>query len=91
MTIFYDADDVLYSVVEYLASSKHIYNPVKHLPRQDGQYRVVCFATRSEDAWKVAHLLCSVSNGSQTCNVCLADEVGARRDGAGTLPEEPSK
>jgi hypothetical protein len=45
-----DRDELEVAVVEHLASSRHIDEPVDHLPRPERQYRIVCLAARAEDA-----------------------------------------
>lgn len=75
MNIICNCDSFLYAVIEYLASSKHIHEPVDHPPQQDSQYRVVCLATASSDAWQIAHLLNAVHNGQYTYTVCPTEVV----------------
>lgn len=73
MSVNFNPDEMMYAVVEYLKSSDHIYDPVDGKPERDGQYRLVCLAVCSEDAWKMAHLLRALSNGPYWYSVCVAE------------------
>lgn len=75
MNTVYSPDSLRYAVIEHLASSKHVCDPVDHPPQLQSQYRTVCLAARSEDAWKIAHLLCAVQSGPRTYTVCPAEAV----------------
>lgn len=68
-------DSLRYAVIEHLPSAKHVYDPVDHPPKQESQYGTVCIAARSEDAWKIAHLLCALQSGPHTYTVCPAEAV----------------
>lgn len=57
MSVTFDPTTLLYAVVEYLKSTKHIYDPVDHKPEHDGQFRLVCLAPNADDAARLAHLL----------------------------------
>lgn len=76
MSTVYDPQELVYAVVEHLASSRHIYDPVDHVPETDSQYRIVCLAPRAEDAWKIAHLLGATSRGPHTYTVAPAAALG---------------
>ncbi|MBE2223946.1 MAG: hypothetical protein IAF02_20565 [Anaerolineae bacterium] len=73
MSISFDPTTLLYAVVEYLKSSEHIYDPVDAKPEQDGQYRLVCLAVNSDEAWRVARILRALSDGRYWYNVCVAE------------------
>lgn len=73
MSITFDPTTLLYAVVEYLKSSEHIYDPVDTKPEQDGQYRLVCLAVNSDDAWRMAHILRALSDGRYWYSVCVAE------------------
>ena len=73
MSITFDPTTLLYAVVEYLKSSDHIYDPVDTKPERDGQYRLVCLAAHSDEAWRVAHLLRVLSDGRYWYSVCVAE------------------
>lgn len=73
MSITFDPTALPYAVVEYLKSSEHIYDPVDTNPEQDGQYRLVCLAINSDEAWRVAHLLRALSDGRYWHSVCVAE------------------
>jgi len=73
MSITYAAPALMYAVVEYHTSAKHIYDPVTTPPEQEGQYRLVCLAPDSADAWRIAHLLCALSDGRYRYTVCPAE------------------
>ena len=73
MSVTFNPDEMMYAVVEYLKSSDHIYDPVDGQPERDGQYRLVCLAVRSDDAWKMAHLLRALNNGTYWYSVCVAE------------------
>lgn len=73
MSITFDPTTLLYAVVEYLKSSEHIYDPVDTRPEQDGQYRLVCLAVNSDEAWRVAHVLRALSDGLYWYSVCVAE------------------
>lgn len=60
----HDPTTLLYAVVEYLKSTKHLYDPVDHKPEQDGQYRLVCLAPSADDAARLAHLLRAMDDGT---------------------------
>jgi hypothetical protein len=86
MSITFDPATLLYVVVEYLKLSKHIYNPVDTELKQDGQYRLVCLAINSDEAWRVAHLLRALRDGRYWYNVCVAKpESFPSDDGQGIL------
>jgi len=63
MSITFDPTTRFYAVVEYLKSTKHIYDPVNHKPEQDSQYRLVCLAVNSDEAWRVDYILRALSDG----------------------------
>lgn len=73
MSIAFDPATLLYAVVEYLNSSEHIYDPVDTKPEQEGQYRLICLAVNTDDAWRVAHILRALSDGRYWYNVCVAE------------------
>lgn len=77
MSISFDPTTLLYAVVEYLKSSDHIYDPVDAKPEQDGQYRLICLAVNSDEAWRVAHILRALSDGRYWYSVCVAEPEGA--------------
>jgi hypothetical protein len=86
MSITFDPATLLYAAIEYLKSSKHIYNPVDTEPKQDGQYRLVCLAINSDEAWRVVHLLRALSDGRYWYSVCVAEpESFPSDDGQGML------
>ncbi len=64
MSITFDPGALLYAVVEYLKSTKHICEPVTHKPEHDGQYRLVCQAPNADDAARLAHLLRAMDDGT---------------------------
>lgn len=76
MSISFDPTTLLYAVVEYLKSSEHIYDPVDTKPEQDGQYRLVCLAVNSDEAWRVVHVLRAMSDGRYWYSVCVAEPEG---------------
>jgi len=69
--------DPIYAIVEYLKSSDHIYDPVNTRPEQDGQYRLVCLAVNSDEAWRVANLLRVLSDGIYWYSVCVSEPENA--------------
>lgn len=69
-------DELQGAVVEHPASSRHIDEPVDHLPRPECQWRIVCLAARGEDVWKIAHLSGAASSGPYTYTLCPADAAG---------------
>lgn len=73
MSINFDSLALLYAVVEYLTSTKHIYDPVNHKPEHDGQYRLVCLAPNADDAARLAHLLRAMDDGTYWYSVCVAE------------------
>ncbi len=73
MSVTFNPDEMMYGVVEYVKSSDHIYDPVDGKPERDGQYRLVCLAVRSDDAWKMAHLLRALNNSTYWYSVCVAE------------------
>jgi len=73
MSVTFNPDDMTNAVVEYLKSSVHLYDPVAGRPEKDGQYRLVCLAVKSEDAWRVAHLLRAIGDGTYWYSVCIAE------------------
>ena len=73
MSITFNRTTLLYAIVEYLKSSEHIYDPVDAKPERDGQYRLVCLAINSDDAWRVAHILRALSDGRYWYSVCVAE------------------
>jgi hypothetical protein len=73
MSVTFNPDEMAYAVVEYLKSSDHIYDPVDSKLEKDGQYRFVCLAVKSEDAWRVAHLLRAIGDGRYWYSVCVAE------------------
>jgi hypothetical protein len=73
MSITFDPTTLLYAIVEYLKSSDHIYDPVNTRPEQDGQYRPVCLAVNSNEAWRVANLLRALSDGTYWYSVCVSE------------------
>lgn len=75
MSVVFDPTTLLYAVVEYLKSSKHLYDPVDAQPVQEGQYRLVCLAVDSAEAWRLAHLLRAMGDGTYWYSVCLAEPV----------------
>ncbi len=82
MSIPFDPPSLLYAVVEYLKTSNHIDDPVTIKPEREGQYRLVCLAFESEDAWRVTHLLRALSDGTYWYSVTVAERESAN----GTLP-----
>lgn len=83
MSTVYDPQAFVDAVVEHLASTRHIYDPVDHVPETDSQYRVVCLAPRAEDAWKIAHLLGATASGRHTYTVAPAAALGGDPLGLG--------
>lgn len=83
MSITIDPTTLLYAVVEYLKPSSHIYDPVDTKPEQDGQYRLVCLAVNSDEAWRVAHVLRALSDDHYWYSVCVAEP---ERSGGEPLP-----
>ena len=73
MSIIFDSTALLYAVVEYLKSTKHIYDPVDHKPENDGQFRLVCLAPNADDAARLAHLLRAMDDGTYWYSVCVAE------------------
>jgi hypothetical protein len=82
MSIPFDLPSLLYAVVEYLKTSNHIDNPVTTKPEREGQYRLVCLAFESEDAWRVTHLLRALGDGTYWYSVTVAEPEST----SGTLP-----
>lgn len=72
MSIAFDAHTLFYAVVEHLKSSDHIHDPVDGRPERAGQYRLVCLAPDSREAWKLTHLLRAMSDGRYWYTVCVA-------------------
>lgn len=73
MSVTFDPTTLLYAVIEHLKSSEHIFDPVDTKPEKDGQYRLVCLAVNSDDAWRIAHLLRALSDGRYWYGVCVAE------------------
>lgn len=73
MSLAFDPTTLLYAVIEYLKSSEHIYDPVDTKPEQDGQYRLICLAVNSDDAWRAAHILRALSDSRYWYSVCVAE------------------
>ncbi len=73
MSITFDPATLLYAVVEYLRSTKHLYDPVNDKPERDGQYRLVCLAPNADDAARLAHLLRAMDDGTYWYSVCVAE------------------
>ncbi len=73
MSISFDPTALLYAVVEYLKSTKHLTDPVDHKPEHDGQYRLVCLAPDAEDAARLAHLLRDMDDGTHWYSICVAE------------------
>lgn len=86
MSITFDPNTLLYAVVEYLKASKHIYDPVDTKPEQDGQYRLVCLAVSSDEAWYVANLLRALSDGTYWYSVCVAESKSCLGDNVQDTP-----
>lgn len=99
MSVTFNPDEMMYAVVEYLKSSDHIYDPVDGRPEKDGQYRLVCLAINSDDAWRVAHILQALSDGRYWYSVCVAepeiicihDRTDCEECGAGIYHEKSLK
>lgn len=73
MSVTFNPDEMTYAVVEYLKSSDHLYDPVDDKPKKNGQYRLVCLAVNSDDAWRMANLLRAPSDGPYWYSVCIAE------------------
>ena len=73
MSIPFDPPSLLYAVVEYLKTSNHISDPVVTKPEREGQYRLVCLAFESADAWRVVHLLRALGDGTYWYSVTVAE------------------
>ncbi len=73
MSITFNPTTLLYAVVEYLKSTKHIYDPVDNKPKHDGQYRLVCLAPNTDDAARLANLLRAMDDGTYGYSVCVAE------------------
>lgn len=73
MSIPFALPSLLYAVVEYLKTSNHISDPVATKPEREGQYRLVCLAFESADAWRVAHLLRALGDGTYWYSVTVAE------------------
>ena len=82
MSIPYDPTSLLYAVVEYLKTSNHISDPVATQPEREGQYRLVCLAFAYADAWRVAHLLRALGDGTYWYSVTVAEPASTN----GTWP-----
>lgn len=52
MSIAFDPTTLLYAVVEYLKSTKHIYDSVDHKPEHDRQFRLVCLGAYAPTSTK---------------------------------------
>lgn len=73
MSIPFALPSMLYAVVEYLKTSNHISDSVTIKPEREGQYRLVCLAFASADAWRVAHLLRALGDGTYWYSVTVAE------------------
>lgn len=73
MSITFDPPTLRYAVVEYLKTSKHIYDPVDTKPDRDGQYRLVCLVVNADEAERLTHLLSALSDGRYEYTVCVAE------------------
>jgi hypothetical protein len=80
MSIAFDPTTLLYAVVEYLKSTKHIYDSVDHKPEHDGQFRLVCLAPNADDAARLAHLLRAMADGIYWYSVCVAGPESCPND-----------
>jgi hypothetical protein len=90
MSILYDPNTLAYAVVEYLKSSQHIYDPVDGKPELEGQYRLVCLAGSSEDAWRIAHLLRAVSDGRAVSDDRAASNGNPASNGTAVSDNNPT-
>jgi hypothetical protein len=81
MSIPFNPGELRYAVVEYLATTHEICDPVDYRPEQETQYRIVCLAPTSEDAWKITHLLRGVQRGAYTYSVSAAEPLAACEHG----------
>lgn len=73
MSVTFNPNTIHYAVVEYLPSSSHLCDPVDTKPTQEGQYRLVCLATQSDEAWRIAHLIQAMSDSTYRYSVCVAE------------------
>ena len=73
MSVTFDPTTLLYAVVEYLKSAKHIDDPVDHKPEHDRQFRLVCLVPNADEAARLAHLLRAMDDGTDWYNVCVAE------------------
>ena len=80
MSITFDPTTLLYAVVEYLKSTKHIYDPVDRKPEHNGQYRLVCLTPNAEDAARLAHLLRAMDDGTYWYGVCVVEPKSFAHD-----------
>jgi hypothetical protein len=60
MRIPFNPGELHYAVVEYLAIAREICDPIDCPPERECQYRIICLAPTSDDAWKITHLLRAV-------------------------------
>jgi hypothetical protein len=70
VTVTGNPDCLFYVFIEQLASSRHIHNPIDGLVHLENWYRKVCLAARTEESWKIAHPLYTVTAGPCIYTIC---------------------